>query len=1487
MKTVKLVFAAVAAGLAMLAEAGELLSTDFTSVTSLPEGWTATHGTRADVSYDSTKGAYVTNWNKNTLYTSLTTHPKMKTSIHLETYANNAADINAVIALGSDSYSIMIGNSYSNHPKIQIGSFNESVNGTYLSFKSADGKAPSNPTELATSTEITISKSLTYDLELFGTSLTGTVTDGTNTKEISYTLPAATSFTHIGFSLDGANGTVGIKKVTVSETAPHTFKVGLEGDEAGKFWLDGKEFLIRCGEMHYGRIPKGYWRDRIRKTKAMGFNAVCAYMFWNNHEPMPGHFRFDGEQDVREFCEIAQEEGMWVVLRPGPYTCAEWEFGGYPWWLLSSKMSEDGTINIRTKDADYRQYTDRYMQKVGEQLADMQITRGGNIIMIQVENEYGTYGNDAEYMKMEYDAIVNAGFEIQKFTCNPTFNNGVTNARIPELFYVVNGSGGFFEGENRMQKLIDARLPGWENAPQMIGEYYTAWYDSWGGTHQTKSAQAIVNDFATFIERGVSFSVYMVYGGTSFGYWGGFNTPFVPMTTSYDYDSPINETGKLTDKFYAIKELFDQNLNEGETAVANEDVSAWVGVQTGTIAATPTYASLWDAPSYTTVISEATDAPLTFENADLGYGYAIYETTLAAGQGGKLMADCRDLGVVRVDGEFVGYLDRRTTWGWVEIPTADKPRKLEILVEALGRNHYAAFNDASKGLRGKPTLDKVPLSGWTMKTFNFLKWDEEKGAYASEMDNLEFVADAKPSARSGSFYKYNVTLDPSKDALLDMRAWRRGMVCVNGTWVGRYWTIGPQQTLYIPGCWLKAGENANEIIILDTVGVEPQNELTFAETHIISENRSDLDYYVAPELPEQPKSLEALWGEAVKTGNLANNRSLQTVNFDEEVTGRYFAFKATSAHSGQYAACAEFNLLDAAGNALDRSNWTIVSCSSQEQRGEDAQIEKMLDGNNSTIWHSEWKVVQSTLPQYFVIDLGEEKTVGGFTLLGRQSGDAGFVNAYSVYMMNENPVIDPETGVTISSGTLEAPFTISSAADINNVKVTLKSGAVMKVMSSTNCKLTITGEGKDSILILDGAGDYGLNAGSKLENLTILIDTENAARKIWLETRDPAPYDETTHLVIKNGSAVISGGGAGVTFGTLTIDGGTLDIRNSTPITVTGTLYLREGATQPSGVTLAEGAQIEYIVEKLSLVLDPTCFKEDGSEKALDLETLASAKFVGIADSSTLELTKIDSVTIRDSVNLGIRPALKGLKLIVENNSTVRFPISGSGMNYCLEGVDVEVKSGSTIKITRAWGTGWTKGSNNTFNLKDSRIYGEGTAVVPTAVTITLDNSSIELPFAVEDQAKVTLPEGLAFDAQGYVGPKAPPAPEAWTDVTDETDIADIPGVSEEDAEALKTADIKPTALATWAAGKGNVEIGSAINLDCFLMNVSNAETAPELLIAEEDFKAIMSATDLEAAADALKAKYPNAKVTVEDVTEEVAGEGATNTHLFRLKLNL
>ena len=443
----------------------------------------------------------------------------------------------------------------------------------------------------------------------------------------------------------------------------HTFAIG-----TNDFLLDGQRLQIRCGEIHAARVPKEYWRHRLQMAKAMGLNTVCAYLFWNLHEPKPGEYVWTGQADDAEFCRIAQEEGLWVILRPGPYACAEWEMGGTPWCLL-----KNDDIKMRTRDPRYLGAVKSYLKEVGRVLGPLQITHGGPIIMAQVENEYGFFGNDAGYMNEIRNALLDAGFDVPLFACNPP--DLMKNGLLTNLFQAGNFGS---DVENNFAKVRKLQPTG----PLICSEFYPGWFDTWGQPHHLGKPENYLPNLKLMLDRGASFSIYMAHGGTTFGLWSGCDRPFKPDTSSYDYDAPISEAGWATPKFFATREVFSKYLLPGEKLPEPPAANPVVSFAPVELKET---ATIFD--NLPAAIKDET--PRNMEAYDQGYGCILYRTKIPAGEAATLEAAAmHDFGYVFVDGKRIGILDRRSPSAKIVLPERKQDSQLDILVEPMGRINF-------------------------------------------------------------------------------------------------------------------------------------------------------------------------------------------------------------------------------------------------------------------------------------------------------------------------------------------------------------------------------------------------------------------------------------------------------------------------------------------------------------------------------------------------------------------------------------------------------------------------------------------------------------------------------------------------------------------------------------------------------------------------------------------------------------------------------
>ncbi len=567
--------------------------------------------------------------------------------------------------------------------------------------------------------------------------------------------------------------------------APHTFAV--EGDH---FALDGKPFRVISGEMHYARVPRAYWRARFKMAKAMGLNAITTYVFWNEHERTPGVFDFSDDRDVAEFVREAQQEGLYVILRPGPYVCAEWEWGGYPAWLL-----KDHGVVVRSSDAKFIGPAARWMARLGKELAPLQIGNGGPIILTQVENEYGSYGKDHAYMEQIHRMLLDAGFtKSQLYTADGP--EQVPNGSLPELPAGINFGGadaGSAEGAFRTLKKYRP------NGPFINSEYWAGWFDHWGSKHAHTSVQNESANLDWMLRQGYSVSIYMFHGGTSFGWMNGANSDgkgsYEPDVTSYDYDAPLDESGRPTAKYLAFREVIAKAT--GVTPPPVPEVAATISVPAVTMAQS---ASLWDnLPK--PVHSEQV---LSMEDVDQAYGYILYRKNLTKTAGSELALDeLHSYAVVYLDGRRVGALDRRLKQDRLTLPATEGNVRLDILVENTGRVNFGhAIAGERAGITKQVTLNGEPLVGWDIFPLPMTAVDK-------------FTYSSKP-CEGACFYRGSFDLTAAGDTFLDTSEFTKGELWLNGQALGRIWNAGPQKALYAPGPWLVKGKN--EVVVFDLQG---------------------------------------------------------------------------------------------------------------------------------------------------------------------------------------------------------------------------------------------------------------------------------------------------------------------------------------------------------------------------------------------------------------------------------------------------------------------------------------------------------------------------------------------------------------------------------------------------------------------------------------------------------------------------------------------
>ena len=603
-----------------------------------------------------------------------------------------------------------------------------------------------------------------------------------------------------------------VGSATAAKQTKHTFTIA-----NGNFLYDGKPTQIHSGELHYARVPAPYWRHRLQMMKAMGLNAVTSYVFWNHHETSPGVWDWQtGNHNIRNFIKIAGEEGLMVILRPGPYCCAEWEFGGYPWWLPKAK----GLV-IRTDNKPFLDSCRVYINQLANQVRDLQITKGGPVVMVQAENEFGSYVAQRKDIPLEvhkkYAAqirqqLLDAGFDIPMFTSDGSwlFKGGSIEGALP----TANGEGNI----EKLKQVVNEYHGG--VGPYMVAEFYPGWLSHWAEPFPRVSTGSVVKQTKKYLDNGVSFNYYMVHGGTNFGFTTGANysnaTNLQPDMTSYDYDAPISEAGWATEKYNAIRALMMKSVAYKVPAVpARIPVIAIPKISLNKTVDVMTMVAGMKAVE--------NDTPMTFEDLNQGTGYVLYRRHFNQPISGMMrIKGLADYAVVYVNGTKVGELSRVTDVDSMEVNIPFNG-VLDILVENMGRINYGArIVESFKGITKPVTIEGNEITGdWQM--------------YSLPMDRMPDMTKLAAGYKAGMpvLYGGSFTLDKVGDTFLDMAKWGKGIVFVNGINLGRYWKVGPQQTLYLPGCFLKKGKN--DIVVFEQLNDEKKAELSSGTTPVLDQ----------------------------------------------------------------------------------------------------------------------------------------------------------------------------------------------------------------------------------------------------------------------------------------------------------------------------------------------------------------------------------------------------------------------------------------------------------------------------------------------------------------------------------------------------------------------------------------------------------------------------------------------------------------------------
>ncbi len=744
-----------------------------------------------------------------------------------------------------------------------------------------------------------------------------------------------------------------------NDGARHVFSTNQEN-----FLMDGKPVKIISGEMHYPRVPRQHWKDRFQRIKAMGMNTVCTYLFWNVHEPEPGKWDFSGNLDFVEFIKEAQKAGLWVIVRPGPYVCAEWEFGGFPGWLL-----KDEDLKVRSQDPRFLEPAMAYLKKVCSMLEPLQITKGGPIIMAQVENEYGSYGSDKDYVKKHLDVIRKELPGVVPFTSDGPNDWMIKNGTLPGVVPAMNFGGGAKGAFANLEKHKG-------KTPRINGEFWVGWFDHWGKPKNGGSTEGFNRDLKWMLENNVSPNLFMAHGGTSFGFMNGANWEgaYTPDVTNYDYGAPISENGTLTDRYRTFRQTIQDYY--GDTYKLPEPPAQPEMMELPPITFTEPAGMFSRLPQ--PVIRKE---PVHMEALGQSLGFILYRTKVNGPVKGELkMNNMQDRAIVYVDGKRQGAADRRYKQDSCDIVIPSGLHTVDIFVENMGRINFGGqIQGERKGIRGPITLDGKKLE-------NFL-------IYNFPCKGVELIpfSGKKPAGDQPVFHRGYFNVSNPKDTYLDMRdGWKKGVVWVNGRNLGRFWFIGSQQALYCPGEYLKPGKN--EIVVLDVDGGSGTVKGVKEAIYEVNRDPAMADVFRVGK-PVAPAA-----GQLVHKGSFAKGADQQEIKFRAPVQARYIAIVSKNAHdNGPHAAIAELNFLDASGNLLPREQWSVVYADSHETTGEAAQAGLVMDNQPTTYWHTKWQGDNPRHPHMIVLDLGKVQKLSGFRYLPRQDRENGRIKDYEVY----------------------------------------------------------------------------------------------------------------------------------------------------------------------------------------------------------------------------------------------------------------------------------------------------------------------------------------------------------------------------------------------------------------------------------------------------------------------------------------------------------
>lgn len=549
------------------------------------------------------------------------------------------------------------------------------------------------------------------------------------------------------------------------------------------FILNGKKVQLISGAIHYFRIVPEYWEDRLKKLQACGFNSVEIYIPWNLHEPEEGEYNFEGLADLGYFLQLAKDMGIYVIIRPSPYICAEWEFGGLPYWLLKYD-----NIKLRCDNELFLEKVARYYDKLVPVFKPYLYENGGTIIATQIENEYGSYGNDKEYLRKSKKLLIERGVESYFFTSDGPTDFMLQGGTLEDTLMTVNFGSGTTEAFEKLSQYQ-------KDKPEMCMEFWIGWFDHWGNKRTTRDCKSMMDEFNLMLDRNSSVNFYMFMGGTNFGFFNGANydKKYLPTQTSYDYDALLREDGRTTEKYHTIRKIMEKRLGTLPEIPEDKVRRSYGRVEM------KEFTSLFENLK-TLGTKHITTTPMPMEKLGQDYGFILYKTRITGPreESELVVEDLHDRALIFFNGKYIKTVER---FGDMEIKLSvpEGGGELMILVENMGRINYGPKLGEYKGITSHVRLGRQLLFHWEtwtlpLKDISSLTYNENKKDYPG-------------------FYRGVFEADEVGDTFIEFESWKKGIIYINGFNIGRYWENGPQKTLYIPGPLLKKGKN--EIVMFE------------------------------------------------------------------------------------------------------------------------------------------------------------------------------------------------------------------------------------------------------------------------------------------------------------------------------------------------------------------------------------------------------------------------------------------------------------------------------------------------------------------------------------------------------------------------------------------------------------------------------------------------------------------------------------------------